>query len=230
MTFVHIADVHFDTPFLFLDAKADLGVRRRIEQREAFKRTIDFVKNHEIDYLFISGDLFDQQYVRLTTIEYINDCFLKIPNTKIYVSPGNHDPFVKNSPYNTYNWASNVHIFVSDIGKYEEDDVDVYGYGFDNPYVENSEIGNIKIEDKNKINILVTHGAIDSSLLEDRNYNPIKRKDLLNLGFEYIAMGHIHKKDYEGKHICYPGSLVSLGFDEPGEHGMLVRRDNKTGD
>ena len=38
-------------------------------------------------------------------------------------------------------------------------------------------------------------------------------------------MGHIHKLDYnsqENQRIVYPGSTVSLGFDELGKHGMIV--------
>ena len=34
--------------------------------------------------------------------------------------------------------------------------------------------------------------------------------------FDYIALGHIHKRDK-----YYPGSLVSLGFDETGKHGFI---------
>ena len=34
--------------------------------------------------------------------------------------------------------------------------------------------------------------------------------------FDYVFLGHIHKRDE-----YYPGSLISLGFDEPGEHGFL---------
>lgn len=36
-----------------------------------------------------------------------------------------------------------------------------------------------------------------------------------------LLCGHIHKSDY-GSNIVYPGSTVSLGFDELGEHGMIV--------
>lgn len=37
-----------------------------------------------------------------------------------------------------------------------------------------------------------------------------------------MLFGHIHKKENKTSNIVYPGSLVSLGFDEPGEHGMIV--------
>ena len=58
----------------------------------------------------------------------------------------------------------------------------------------------------------------------------MSQKMLLEKGFDYIAMGHIHKKYYDSKgkqKIVYPGSTISLGFDELGEHGMIVRRDRK---
>ncbi|MCI8999935.1 MAG: hypothetical protein HFJ26_03170 [Clostridia bacterium] len=41
------------------------------------------------------------------------------------------------------------------------------------------------------------------------------------MGFDYIALGHIHKP-YHQPPIAYPGSTISLGFDELGSHGMLV--------
>lgn len=36
-----------------------------------------------------------------------------------------------------------------------------------------------------------------------------------------MLCGHIHKLD-NSSHIVYPGSTISLGFDELGEHGMIV--------
>ena len=41
-------------------------------------------------------------------------------------------------------------------------------------------------------------------------------------GFDYIAIGHIHKRDE-----YYSGSLISLGFDEPGEHGFIYGEVNE---
>ena len=42
-------------------------------------------------------------------------------------------------------------------------------------------------------------------------------------GFNYVALGHIHKNNFEKNgNIIYPGSTMSLGFDELGEHGMVV--------
>lgn len=221
MKFIHIADIHFDTPFTFLGENENLGDIRRIEQRQAFKKVIDYIKEKQIPYLFIAGDLYDQQYVKETTIEYINNLFKTIPETKIFLSPGNHDPFIKNSYYNNFKWNNNVYIFNSDIGIYEFEDIDIYGFGFNNFYCNNFNVENIKIKNRNKINILVIHGDIDASKNSEILYNPVTKNELESLGFDYIAMGHIHKRQVINENIVYPGSLISLGFDEPGEHGMI---------
>lgn len=221
MRFIHIADMHFDTPFTFLGEKENLGDIRRLEQRQVFQKIINYIKEEKIPYLFISGDLYDHNYVKKTTIEYINSLFKTIPETKIFISPGNHDPFLKNSYYNNFGWSKNVYIFNSQIKCYEFEDVDIYGFGFDNFYCNNFNVENITIKNKNKLNILIVHGDIDASKNVDVLYNPIGKTQLENVGFDYIAMGHIHKRQVLSENIVYPGSTISLGFDEQGEHGLL---------
>ena len=221
MRFIHIADMHFDTPFSFLGEKENLGDIRRLEQRQVFQKTINYIKEEKIPYLFIAGDLYDHNYVKKTTIEYINNLFKTIPETKIFIAPGNHDPILKNSYYNNFEWNKNVYIFNSEIKCYEFEDADIYGFGFDNFYCNNFKIENIKIKNKNKINILIIHGDIDASKNADNLYNPIGKTELQNIGFDYVAMGHIHKRQIINENIVYPGSTVSLGFDEQGEHGIL---------
>ena len=216
MKFVHIADVHLDTPFKTISDRADIGIERRIEQREALKNVIDYIKENNIKYLFISGDLYDQEYIRESSISFLNDLFKEIPNTNIYIAPGNHDPYLKNSFYATYNWNNNVKIFTNVVEKVEKEDVNIYGYGFNSFEMNDDQINDINIDDSNKINILITHGD-----LNDSKYNPIKFNELKQKGFDYVALGHIHKRDDE-TNIVYPGSLISFGFDELGEHGMIV--------
>lgn len=225
MKFVHIADMHFDAPFVNLSNKPELCKMRRIEQRECMKKVIEYIKENEIPYLFISGDLYEHKYIRESTIEYINNLFKSIPNTKIFISPGNHDPYLKNSFYNNFNWSKNVHIFSSNIEKIELDGINIYGYGFNDFYIGRVNVEDIKLEDKNKLNILVIHGTLDGSETVEKIYNPISKKMLEEIGFDYVALGHIHKTNYikdNYNKIIYPGSTISLGFDEQGDHGMIV--------
>lgn len=220
MRFIHIADMHFDAPFAQLSRQEELGETRRLEQRKIFNKIIEYIKEQSIPYLFISGDLYEHQYIRKTTIEYINNLFKSIPNTKIFISPGNHDPILKKSYYNEFEWNDNVYIFNQEIQKYEFEDVDIYGFGFDDFYCTNSKVEEIKIENKEKINILITHGSLNASQTIEIQYNPISESKIKKIGFDYIALGHIHKQIIE-ENIVYPGSPISFGFDELGEHGML---------
>ena len=225
MKFVHIADMHFDSPFVNLSEKDIMGDLRRLEQRKVFKKIIEYIKEKNIKYFFISGDLYEHKYIKQSTIEYINKLFEEIPETNIYIAPGNHDPYTKNSYYNKYNWSKNVKIFGPKVEKIETQDVNIYGYGFDDFYCSDSGVENIEIEQNEKPNILIIHGNIDGSTIEDMQYNSMSKKMLEEKGFDYVALGHIHKKDYnveENQKIVYPGSTISLGFDELGEHGMIV--------
>ena len=222
MRFIHMADIHFDSPFRVLTDKRDFGTKRRLEQREAFRKAIEYISKEKIPYLFIAGDLYDQNYIKENTIEFINNLFKTIPNTKIFISPGNHDPFLKNSFYNTFKWNDNVTIFNEEIKRIELEEIDIYGYGFNDFYCSNSRVEEIEIKNKEKINILLVHGALDSSKTIDIQYNPISTNVLKEIGFDYIALGHVHKRTEENKYnFIYPGSIISFGFDELGEHGIL---------
>ena len=226
MKFVHIADIHFDVPFTSLAEKNNLGDIRRLEQRKIFKKVITYIKENSIDYLFIAGDLYEHEYVKKSTITYINDLFKEIPNTKIFISPGNHDPYTKNSYYASFNFAQNVYIFKDNFECKELLDCNIYGMGFTDFYCKSINLNNINKLNNGKPNILIMHADLNGGSTDSQEYNPVLESSLENLKMDYVALGHIHKLYYkENQKIVYPGSLVSLGFDELGEHGMIVRRD-----
>ena len=239
MNFVHIADMHFDSPFVNLADREGFGDIRRLDQRKALKKVIDYIKENKIPYLFISGDLYENKYIKKSTIQYINNLFEEIPDTKIFISPGNHDPYLKNSYYSQYKWSKNVKIFGPEIERISAEDVDIYGFGFNNYYCDGCGLEKINIENPEKLNVLIIHGTLNGAVLKDNNYNPISEKILKEKGFDYVALGHIHKTNYDEKcniqkslnsfsykegdsKIIYPGSTVSMGFDELGKHGMIV--------
>ena len=225
MKFVHIADMHFDVPFTSLNVKGNLGDIRRIEQRKIFDKIINYIKENNIDYFFISGDLYEHNYTKKSTIDYINQCFKEIPNTKVIISPGNHDPYIVGSFYDEYKFADNVNIFKGLLEKKEFEDVNIYGMAFNSFYMEGISLENIELFNNTRPNIFVVH--CDLNGVKDENgfsYNNIKKSDLERLNFDYVAMGHIHKSNFanNGNTIIYPGSPISMGFDELGEHGMVV--------
>ncbi len=225
MKFVHLADLHLDAKFDSLSSIDGLPQKRRLEQRKALKDVVEYIKENDIKLFLISGDLYEQNYIRKSSIEYVNKLFEEIPDTQIFIAPGNHDPYIKNSFYSTYTWSKNVHIFNENIEKIDFEDVHIYGFGFTDFYCKQSEIEEIKVDEPDDINILITHGSLDGGSDDLREYNPLRQSKLKQLDFDYIALGHIHKPYYneeKNQKIFYPGSTISLGFDELGEHGVLV--------
>ena len=222
MKFIHIADLHLDTPLVSLRNNRDLIKKRRTEQRQVFSDVINKIKVENIEYLFVSGDLFEQKFVEKNTIDFLISSFELIPNTKIFISPGNHDPYIKSSPYQTFEWPENVTIFTGEVGMFSFENINVYGIGFTDYEFSSDEISKIQIEDEDKINVLVVHGTLDGA---SKKCLDIKSKDLEK--FDYVALGHIHERKVDGSNIVYPGSLLSIGFDELGEHGIVIRRFEK---
>lgn len=222
MKFVHLADVHLDMPFTSLKNQRELVKRRRLEQKYIFRKAIDFVKEEMVDVLLIAGDLFEDKFVEDDTIMYVISCLKEIENTKVYITPGNHDPLIKSSPYNTFEWPENVFIFGSEVGMDTFEDVNIYGVGFDNFEMDSDVIKQIEVEE-GKINILITHGTLDGA---SHKYHDIKSQWLEK--FDYVALGHIHMPKLDGTKIVYPGSLVAGGFDELGEHGLVFGEITKT--
>lgn len=93
-----------------------------------------------------------------------------------------------------------------------------------------SSLGIEQINDlnKEKLNIAIVHGTVDGSDKANMIYNPMSSKKLIEAGFDYIALGHIHKRSTdENNKIVYPGSMISFGFDELGEHGMIIGNISK---
>ena len=182
MKFVHIADMHLDMPFISIRGNKELTKRKKLEQRFVFKRVIDYCKENNIELLFISGDLYEHKFVQEDTINFLISCFNEIPNTQIFISPGNHDPLIKSSAYENSAFPANVFIFGSQYGKYEIGNVNIYGLGFDDFEFESDQIENIQT-DNDKVNILVTHGTLNGAA---HKYHDIKESWLTK--FDYVAL------------------------------------------
>lgn len=217
-SFIHIADIHMDQSFTTLASKDGFPALRRKEIFDTFMNVLKRAENENIDFVLISGDMYEHGYTNIKRINEINEQFKRIKGNIIIIS-GNHDPEARNSYYCLFQWAKNVHILLrNDPSKYFiEQGICFHGIGFDTGGGQIRLLENIKTNEK-MINVLVMHGDVDLNI---SGYNPIDSNKLNSKSFDYIAMGHNHKM-YVKSNIYNPGSLSPLGFDEPGEHGYFI--------
>ena len=220
---VHTADLHFDTPFNEVDDKQ--RAINKEELKEVFKNIINFCKEKQVDILLLAGDIFDNLTLNRETIYFLENVFNNIKETRVFISPGNHDPYNNNSFYKLIKWPENVYIFKDKLEKVyiKELETNVWGAAFNEKYVRESLIKGFSQNNK-EINIMVIHGEISSSS-EGNEYNPITLKDIKESGMDYIALGHRHNFSgvlKEGNTFySYSGCPQGRGFDETGDKGII---------
>ena len=228
---LHCADLHFDTPFKELSK--EISDTSKNELLEVFKNIIDLAIDENIEVLLIAGDVFDNLTVNKNTLFFISDQIKRIKSIKVFISPGNHDPYSEKSFYNMINWPENVYIFKGDMEfkEVEELNLIVWGAGFRNNYENETLLREVNV-DNDKINIMILHGEIASTNGKNE-YNPIYINDIYNSNIDYIALGHRHKFSgilKEGMtSYAYSGCPQGRGFDESGEKGVIIGEVYKGG-
>lgn len=241
MRVVICADAHLDSAFSVFRKNPAKTQLRRDEQRLAFSKAIREAKNTDAHLLILPGDLLDARNAGPGTIEYLINEFKMIPDTFVLIAPGNHDPVTPDSPYLTANWPENVYVFKKGLEalelSYEDtgETVRIYGAGFQGHFNRGSLLrhnNTLPVLDESSINLLVLHGSVTENGGKS-DYNPIFREDLNTCGFDFCALGHIHK--YSGIVNCgrtsyaYTGPCEGRGFDEAGTCGILSGSITKSG-
>lgn len=129
---------------------------------------------------------------------------------------GNHDYIKKGSYYQTFEWNGNVHPLLSpalDMIELPELDTAVYGLSYYQKEIKEAlyEAEPPKSRMKNKI--LLAHGG-------DTAHIPFKKESLLEKGYDYIALGHIHKpQELVADKMAYAGALEPIDKNDVGAHG-----------
>jgi exonuclease SbcD len=203
---LHTADIHLR------DTNAD-------GQAKAFARIIALAKEEHPDALLIAGDLFDSGFESKSEKNYMVSLLAEIGDIPVFIAAGNHDSL---PCYKDISLPENVHLFGAEMEKYSVGCADIYGISMTGTYSEKSLIDGFSVEDRNRVNILVIHGDIDTA----SPYNPISSGQLAEAGIDYAALGHVHKSGGVCRKgsacYAYPGVPQGRGFDETGEKGVLI--------
>ncbi|MCF0133302.1 MAG: DNA repair exonuclease [Blautia sp.] len=214
MKFIHLADVH-------LGAVPDRGTpwsqAREEEIWNTFRRVIAGIRENPVDFLFIAGDLFHRQPLP-SDLKEVNYLFSTIPYTRVYLMAGNHDYLKTDSAYRNYPWSENVVFFQDEqlaCVKDDRENVYVYGLSYEHQEITGSLYENARPGQEEGYHILLAHGGDDKHI-------PMCFSRMAETGFDYIAMGHIHKPQvlFENQ-IVYPGALEPIDRNDNGPHGYV---------
>jgi hypothetical protein len=232
MKFAHIADCH-------------LGGWR--EQRlqdlnlKAFEKAIDICIQNNLDFVLITGDLFDSALPAVDILKKAAEKMreLKDADIKCYVIAGSHDYSASGKTFldvlEKAGLCENVEKnSEAGLGITEKNDIIIAGISGRKQELEKEFVRKVKVPQlkKDKFKILALHTTLEENKTSDF-VSGIKSNELPK-GFDYYAMGHIHKPyKSEGKDciIAYPGALFPNNFAELEEFGsggfFIVNVKNK---
>jgi len=222
MKLLHVADLHLDAPFAALSAEK--AALRRAEGRALLERLAALAREEEVDLVVIAGDLFDGKRVYRETLTAIAQTLASIP-VPVLIAPGNHDPRVPGSPYETMEWPENVTIFRGEEleqVEFAELNCTVHGTAFTGPRKTRETLAGFSVPDDGQIHIGLMHGDVGAN----SQYHPISLQSIADSGLDYLALGHVHAGSGLQKtgdtFWAYPGCAQGRGFDELGEKGCLI--------
>ncbi len=221
MKFIHTADVHWGmTP----DSDKPWTRERTQAIKDTFSQIVTKAREMEVDFLFISGDLFHRQPLQ-KDLKEINYLFTTIPSVHIVIIAGNHDRIRSSSALHSFSWCPNVTFFMKDEMEsvyFEDCNVEVHGFSYTTMEIRENRVDHLSVPLDGRIHILMIHGGDASHLPFDKNALGVS-------DFSYIALGHVHKPGIlvPGK-MAYPGSPEPLDKTETGLPGILVGEINSS--
>lgn len=216
MKFLHAADIHLDSPLRGLDRYEGAPVDEiRGATRKALGNLVSLAIDEDIDFVILAGDLFDGDWPDFNTgLFFVQQMArLGLQNILVYAVRGNHDAESKIT--RKLPWPKNVHFFSSrkpESITLDDIDVVIHGQSFATPKVIDDLALGYPAAVPGKINIGVLHTSLDGRE-GHATYAPTSLNVLKSRGYDYWALGHVHKRE-----VVNTGPLVVFSGNTQGRH------------
>ena len=216
---LHTADIHLDSPLRSLALRdPDLRDQVHTATRSAFTRIVDTAIAESVSALLIAGDLFDGAERSARTAAYLTGQLdrLRESGIRAFYIKGNHD--AENPLTGELSLPDNVHIFDGRGGKVQlSEDIWIHGVSFANRHAPESLLPKYPAPVGGAINIAMLHTSLAGAVGHDP-YAPCTVNDLVAAGFDYWALGHVHRRQVhaETPWIVMPGTPQGRDIGEPG--------------
>ena len=220
---LHCADIHIGAALSYL---GETAAQRKYETLLTFERIIDTAVTEGVKIIAAAGDIFDSNTVEDSFVNAVFEKIASVPEIKVVLALGNHDPLSSQSPFKNRELPKNLFVLGAKDECITFDDLKtrVYGRSFDDVYLKGEEGFSITPEKDGYVNLMVLHGEVRSDL--NSNYNSVTANFIKESGMDYIALGHIHKRTEPQKigdtYYAYCGCPEGQGFDETDEKGVYI--------
>lgn len=233
--FIHVADIHLDSPLRGLEryegAPAD---EIRLGSRRALERMVELALEQRVDFVVIAGDVYDGTWPDHNTGLFFVKQMARLAERAIpvIVISGNHDAESKMTK--NLRLPENVQRLdhrrpeTARFDRLSDLRVAVHGQSFAQPKVLENLASAYPVAIPQYYNIGLLHTSLMGYEQHDP-YAPCSLADLQRLGYDYWALGHIHKREQLCAEplICFSGNIQGRSIRETGAKGcQLVTVDD----
>jgi DNA repair protein SbcD/Mre11 len=229
--FLHLADVHLDTPYRARSAEQ----RRQLREAgwSSFEAALDFARERACDAVLIAGDLFDEDRVAPASETRLLRLLAQVAEAGIavFLATGNHDPGGSEGRLGALRMPAGVTCFsrrrpagvaVERAGRVI---AHVLGVGHESAH-EAASLADFPPRPGPEPTVGLMHALVTSArgaAAHDR-YAPCDAAALMRFEGDYWALGHVHTRQCVGESPVahYPGNLQGRHFGETGARGGLL--------
>lgn len=226
--FIHLADCHLDAPY----ATKNQRIRRLLLDAAyaSFQNAVALALEEQVHAFLIAGDLFDENYLSFRGERMLMENLARLVEagiSVIYVT-GNHDHGGPDSKATNLLWPD-IHVIddafeVVEVQRGGELVGVVGGMGHSSPKTLDNLAAMFPKLDYDVPTVGLLHCQVAASVSPEEPYAPCTRDDLKDKGYDYWALGHIHKPQQvlEQPLAHYSGSLIGNNPKEDGPRGVLL--------
>lgn len=229
LTFIHAADLHLDSQMEGLTA-AHPAMKSRLQEStfQALKQLVQCAISEKVDFILLAGDIFDANRQSLKALVALREACKELQEhcIDVYMQYGNHD-FTGKQPMMSY--PDNVHIFQTEKVEtfFHENNGEpaaaIHGFSYTTRHIKSRKALEYEVKGEGIYQIGMLHGSLGTGGDADV-YAPFSVDELKHTGFDYWALGHIHKREVlsEQPPIVYPGNIQGRHRKESGEKGCYL--------
>lgn len=235
--FVHTADLHLDSPLKSLALRdPELAALVGNATRQSLVRIVDLCVQEHVDALLIAGDLYDGDQTSIKTALFLAEQIARLDTAGIstFIIRGNHDnlsritrELVLPDSVTVFDGrAKAVPVQRADTAR----PIYVHGLSFTDPQAPETLLPKYKPPIPGAINIGLLHTSLGGAPGHD-SYSPCSVADLDAHGFDYWALGHIHRRsEHRGlSTIVMPGMPQGRDINESGPKTVSLVEINDDG-
>lgn len=225
--FIHTADIHLDSPLKGLsDPEGRAAERIRTATREAFDNLISQAIDEEASFFIIAGDLYDGDWRDYQTGLFFVRQMGRLADAQIpaFLLYGNHD--AESQITRRLLLPENVKVFSTrrpETFQLKHLGVAIHGHGFRERDIRDNLVPGYPEPIVDWFNIGVLHTGL-GGMGGHANYAPCILDDLVNKGYDYWALGHVHQGSilHERPYVVFPGNLQGRHIREAGPKGACL--------